>query len=59
MNGDSLTYFDIFGAEYMRDEIKKIIGNKDILINIYIIQANDLIICGYFCIRFLYFMLVD
>ena len=38
-------------------EIKKIIGNKNIITNIYRIQAYDLIMCGYFCTGFVDFML--
>ena len=32
-------------------------GNKNIITNIYKIQAYDLIMCGYFCIGFIDFML--
>ena len=32
-------------------------GNKNIIINLYGIQAYDLIMCRYFCIRFIDFML--
>ena len=32
-------------------------GNKNIITNVYKIQANDLIMCGYFCIGFIDFML--
>ena len=35
----------------------KNIGNKNIITNIYRIQAYNLIICGYFCIGFIDFML--
>ena len=37
-------------------EIKKFIGSKNIT-NIYRIQADDSIMCGYFCIGFIDFML--
>ena len=33
------------------------IGNKNIKTNIFRIQAHDLIICGYFCMRIIGFML--
>ena len=33
------------------------IGNKNITTNIYRIQAYDSIMCGYFCIAFIDFML--
>ena len=35
----------------------KIIGNKNIKANIFLVQANDSIMCGYFCIGFIDFML--
>ena len=59
MDGDNITYFDSFGIEYIPKEIKKFIGNKNIKTNIYRIQANNSIICGYFCIGFIDFMLKD
>ena len=36
---------------------KKIIRNKNIITNIFGIQAYDSIMCEYFCIGFIYFML--
>ena len=44
-------------VEYISKEIKKIIGNKNITTNIYRILANDSIMCGYFSIGFINFML--
>ena len=38
-------------------EMKKFIGNKNITTNIYRIQAYDSIMCGYFCIGSIEFML--
>ena len=43
-----LTYFDSFYVEHIPKEIKKIIGNKIIIINIYRIQAYDSIMWRYF-----------
>ena len=37
--------------------MKKFIGNKNIITNIYRIQGYHSIMCGYFCIGFIYFML--
>ena len=34
---------------------KKIIGNKNIIKNIYRMQAYDTIMCGYFCVEFIDF----
>ena len=41
VNGINATYFRSFGAEYIPNEIKKFIDNKNIVTNIYRIQAND------------------
>ena len=51
------TYFDTFGFEHISKEIKKFIRNKNIITNIYRIQAYDSIMCGYFCTGFIDFML--
>ena len=54
-------YFDSFGVEHIPEEIKKIIkefpGNKNIKTNIFQVQEDNQIMCGYFCIRFIDFML--
>ena len=55
-NNDA-TYFDSFGVEHIPKEIRTFIGNKNIKTNIFRIQAYDSIMCGYFCIRFIDFML--
>ena len=62
INGDNrrasydAIYFNSFRAEHIEKEIKKFIGNKNIITNIYKIQAYDSIMGGYFCIRFFGFM---
>ena len=38
-------YFDSFGVEHIPKEIKKFIGNKNIITNIYRIQTYDSIMC--------------
>ena len=55
-NNDVL-YFDSFGVEHIPKEIKKIIKNRSIKISIFRIQAYDSIMCRYFCIGFIDFML--
>ena len=50
-------YFDIFGVEHIPKEIKKSIGNRSMITNIYRIQAYDSIKCGYFCTGLIDFML--
>ena len=50
-------YFDSFGIEHIPEEINKFIGNKKIKASIFRIQAYDSIMCGYFCIEFINYML--
>ena len=50
-------YFDSFGIEHIPKEINKFIGNNKIKSNIFRIQAYDSIMCGYFCIEFINYML--
>ena len=51
-----LFYFDSFGVEYVRKEIKGFIGHKNTKINVFRIQADNSIMCGYFCIGLIDFM---
>ena len=57
-NNNSVIYFNSFGVEHIPKEIKAFINNKNIITNIFRIQAYDSIMCGYFCIGFIDFMLV-
>ena len=57
VNDNNVTYFDSVGVKYIPKEIKKIIGNKNVVTNIYQIQSYDSTMCGYFCIGFIDFML--
>ena len=62
----TIIYFDSFEVEHIPKEIMKFIcyeqsssakaRNKNIITNIYRIQAYDSIMCGYFCIGFINFM---
>ena len=56
VKNNDITYFDSFGVEHIPKEIKKFIDNKNIIANIFRIQAYDSIMCGYFCIWFINFM---
>ena len=56
-NKNEIVYFDSFGVEHVPEEIKEFIGNKNIKANIFRVQANDSVMCGYFCIGFIDFML--
>ena len=57
-NNNSVIYFDSFGVEHIPKEIKAFINNKNIT-NIFRIQAYDSIMCGYFWITFIDFMLEE
>ena len=52
-----IVYFYSFGVEHVPEEIKEIVGNKNIIANIFEVQANDSVMCGYFCIGFIDYML--
>ena len=56
-NRNEIVYFDSFAVEHVPKEIKEFIGNKNIKANIFRVQANDSVMCGYFCIGFIDFML--
>ena len=64
VKNNDITYFDSFEVEHSPQEIKTFINcplssalqNRNIKTNIFRIQAYDSIMCGYFCIGFIYFM---
>ena len=56
-NRSEIVYFDSFGVEHVPEQIKEFIGNKNIIANIFRVQANNWIMCGYFCIGFIDFVL--
>ena len=58
-NRNEIVYFDSFGVEHVPEEIKEFVGNKNIKANIFRVQANNSIMCGYFCIGFIDFMLAS
>ena len=58
VHNNNVTYFDSFGVEHIPKEIRTFINNKNIKTNIFRIQAYDSIMCGYFCIGLIDFMLV-
>ena len=57
MQNNNVTYFDSFGVKHIPKEIKEFVKNTNIKTNIFRIQAYDSIMCGYFCIGFIDFML--
>ena len=53
---NEIVYFDSFGVEYIPNEINDFIRNKNIKTNIFQVQEDNSIMCGYFCIGFIDFM---
>ena len=45
-------YFDSFGIEYILEEVVKKIKDKSTTYNIFRIQSNGCIMCGFCCIAF-------
>ena len=56
-NKNKIVYFNIFGVKHIPKEIEEFVGNENIKANIFRVQANDSVMCGYFCIGFIDFML--
>ena len=54
---NNITYFDSFEVEHIPKEIIKFIDHKNLIVNIFRIQTYDSIMCDYFCIGFINFML--
>ena len=54
---NEVIYFDSFGIEHILKEIEHAIGNKEIKASIFRLQAYDSIMCGYYCIEFINYML--
>ena len=58
-NRSEIVYSDSFGVEHVSEEIKEFVGNKNIIANIFGVQANNSVIFGYVCIGFIDFMLAS
>ena len=56
MDNNEVIYFDSFRVEHIPKEIKELVKNKNIKTNIFRIQANDSVMCGYICIGFIDFL---
>ena len=59
IKSNGVIYIDSFGNGHVPKEIKKFIGHKNIKTNIFRIQADNSIKCGYFCIGFIDFMFAE
>ena len=53
---NEITYLDSFGVEHIPKKVKRFIEHKNIKTNIFRIQADNSIMCGYLCIGFIDFM---
>ena len=58
-NRNKIVFFYSFGVEHIPERIKEFIGNRKIKANIFRVQANNSVMCGYFCIGFIDFMLAN
>ena len=58
-NRSEIVCFDSFGVEHVPEDVKEFVENKNIIANIFCIQANNCVMCGYFCIGFIDFMLAS
>ena len=50
-------YFDSFRIEYIPQEVSNKIKNKSITHNILWIKSDDSIMCGFYCIAFIEYMI--
>ena len=55
-NKSEIVYFNSFGVEHVPEEIKEFVANKNIIANIFRVQAYNSVMCGYFSIRLIDFM---
>ena len=58
VQNNDVTYIDNFEVEHILKESKTFIGNKNMKVNIFRIQANNSIMCKYYCIGFINYVLV-
>ena len=57
IDGNTAVYFDDFGMEYISQEILYKIWDKSITHNIFRMQDNKSVMCGFYCIAFIECML--
>ena len=56
-NRIEIVYFDSFGVKHVPEEIKEFVENKNMIANIFRVQASNSVMCWYFCNGFNDFML--
>ena len=54
---NTAVFFDSFGIEYIPQEVLNKVRNKSITLNIFRIQHNEPIMCRFYCIALIEFML--
>ena len=54
---NNVTYFDGFGVEHIPKETKIFFDRSIVVANIFRIQAYDSVMCGYFCVVFIDFLI--
>ena len=54
---NNITYFDSFGVEHISKEIEIFVDKSIVVAKIFRIQAYGSVMCAYFCIGFINFML--
>ena len=54
---NKVLYFDSFGAEHIPQEVWKKTKHKSITYNMFRMQNNIFIICGFYCIAFAEYMI--
>ena len=54
---NTAVYFDSFGIEYILQKLLNKIRDKSVTHNIFRIQDNDTVMCGFYCIAFIEYML--
>ena len=56
---NEVIYFNSFGVEHVPEEIKRFIEYRNTKTNIFRIQADNSVMCGYFCMGFIDFMFAN
>ena len=57
LQNNDVTYFDSFGVEHIPTKVRTFICDENIKTNIFRMQTYDSIMCIYFCIGFISFIL--
>ena len=56
INRNTFVYFNSFGIEYILQEILNKVSDKSITPNIFRIQDNEYVMCGFYCFSFKEYM---